>query len=313
MHVADDVVLDQFAVDGAEGDPPDRIPVRVADDHRRAARPCDRLVAREFGAQRLDERVAVGGLIRPVEVDVDYQPATGWSILRDRGDIVESRTESVEFGHRRDQMQPVALEVEVTGYETAVDVLENADVFERVNLVVATRDDLEQRAAIAVAEADLSTQQVQERFGSGDEIGDSLVEICSVRLLFEVGEVAAYSVVDVFANLADARLVEEPEAKVAGDVADDGVADLRRDDESIENLVELLRRATGSLVADEPAFEKCCNDRDLGFHALQSQEESVHRFLDGLAIFQIGDVVVAKCPFESRAERRRQTFALGVE
>ena len=61
----------------------------------------------EFGAQRLDERVAVGGLIRPVEVDVDYQPATGWSILRDRGDIVESRTESVEFGHRRDQMQPV--------------------------------------------------------------------------------------------------------------------------------------------------------------------------------------------------------------
>ena len=210
-------------------------------------------------------------------------------------------------------MQPVALEVEVTGYETAVDVLENADVFERVNLVVATRDDLEQRAAIAVAEADLSTQQVQERFGSGDEIGDSLVEICSVRLLLEVGEVAAYSVVDVFANLADARLVEEPEAKVAGDVADDGVADLRRDDESIENLVELLRRATGSLVADEPAFEKCCNDRDLGFHALQSQEESVHRFLDGLAIFQIGDVVVAKCPFESRAERRRQTFALGVE
>ncbi len=119
-------------------------------------------------------------------------------------------------------MQPVALEVEVTGYETAVDVLENADVFEGVNLVVATRDDLEQRAAIAVAEADLSTQQVQERFGSGDEIGDSLVEICSVRLLFEVGEVAAYSVVDVFANFADARLVEEPEAKVAGDVADDG-------------------------------------------------------------------------------------------
>ena len=59
MHVADDVVLDQFAVDGAEGDPTGPgSPFGLQMITVARARPCDRLVAREFGAQRLDERVA---------------------------------------------------------------------------------------------------------------------------------------------------------------------------------------------------------------------------------------------------------------
>ena len=65
--------------------------------------------------------------------------------------------------------------------------------------------------------------------GRGDEGLDALRVVGGVGVLGEVLQAAADAVVDLLAGLADLRLVEQPEAQVAGDVADDRVADLGGD------------------------------------------------------------------------------------
>ena len=173
-------------------------------------------------------------------------------------------------------MQSFARELEVAGDEVLAVAVEGLDVFEGSDLVVLAGDHFEQGAGIG----DPLCQQLDQRFRGGDERCDAGRVIGRVGVLGEVLQAATDAVVDLLACTADLRLVEQPEAQVASDVADDGVAGLGGTDEAFEDLGHGrggfgLRRAVA-----EPVAEQGCDDRNLVLHALQSEEDAVDGFFE---------------------------------
>ena len=113
--------------------------------------------------QRGGQFVAVRRRIRPGQVDVDDEDVGMGS-----GDIVdgiERCRQPRAFGRGGYQVQLFSCQFVVAGDEADRSCVEGLDVFERADLVVLTRDHLEQRAGIRNS----LCQKVDQRFWSCDE------------------------------------------------------------------------------------------------------------------------------------------------
>ncbi len=115
--------------------------------HHRHGRPAPTGRAWVLGnnvAQLGGQFVAVGGGVRPGQVYVDDEVVGVGS--GDRVDGEQRRRQPLAIGHGRHQMQLLPGQFVTAGDELATGLFEDLDVFERADLVVLARDNLEQRA-----------------------------------------------------------------------------------------------------------------------------------------------------------------------
>ena len=154
------------------------------------------------------------------------------------------------------------------GHELATRLFEGLDVFERADLVVLPRDNLEQRPGIGNA----FRQKVDQQRGRCDKRVDACRIVRRVGMVGEVLQAFAHAVVDLLAGLADLRLVEQPEPQVTRDVADNRVAHLRRDDQPRQYVADSAGRRGCDIVGGKPAPEQRGDHRDLVLHPLQREE-----------------------------------------
>ena len=117
--------------------------MQVAADHRHGhAAPISHAGVRgNHITQRGGQFVAVGGRVRPRQVDVDNQVASLGS--GDFVDGVERCRQPRAICHSRYQVQLVSGQLVTAGDELATRLFDGLDVFERTDLVVLTRDYLD--------------------------------------------------------------------------------------------------------------------------------------------------------------------------
>ena len=188
--------------------------------------------------------------------------------------------------------------------------VEGLDVLEGANLVVLAGDHLEQRTWIG----DSLCQKLDQRFRGGDQSGDTGRVVGCVGVFGEVLQAAANAVVDLLPCGTDLWFVEQSEAQVAGDVADDGVAGLGGTDEPFEYLGHGRGGIGLCRAVAEPVAEQGGDDRNLVLHALQGQEDAVDGFFEfGGAALVDGGVVVRQGAGEFAAERFREALHVCVE
>ena len=186
--------------------------------------------------------------------------------------------------------------------------VEGFDVFEGADFVVLAGDDFQECAGVG----DSCCEEVDQGFGGGDEGVDAGGVVGCVGVFGEVLQASSDSVVDLFACAADLGGVEQPEAEVACDVADDGVSGLGGDDETFEDFSD---GGVGGFVGGvvEPVVEEGGDDRYLVFDALQGEEDSVDCFFEFGTAGEVVDVVVAEGAGEFAAERFRETLDVDIE
>ncbi len=126
-------------------------------------------------------------------------------------------------------------------------------------------------------------------------------------------ELVAHAGEDALALLVDERLVEPAEADAAGEVADDGEAQLGRDDEAVERVAggRVERRRRDRL--GEPALEDRGRELHLGGRALLGEEDAEDRLLEVGRALEVGDAVVAQDAGELVAEVLREAGPVDVE
>src|SRR5262245_59053415 len=135
-------------------------------------------------------------------------------------------------------MQLLSGQFVTAGDELATRLFEDIDVFERTDFVVLTRDDLEQRTGTGNA----FDQKVDQQLRGCDQGVDTGRIVRGARIVGEVLQAYPHGVIDLFARLADLRLIEQPEPQVTRDVTDDRIAHLSGNDQPVEYLAQ----ATGS-------------------------------------------------------------------
>ena len=137
-------------------------------------------------------------------------------------------------------MELLTAQLVTTSHELPTLQLEGADVLKLAHLVVAAGEHLEHRLQSGAADPDALSQQPDEGLGARRHGLDPLRVVGGLRMLVEVMEMFADALVDQLSGRLDERLVEEPEPDAPSKVADRGVAQLGRDDQSLENLPDLV-------------------------------------------------------------------------
>ena len=119
---------------------------------------------------------------------------------------------------------------------------------------------------------------------------------------------------DPLASRLDDGLIEDPEAHAAGELADHRMAQLRRHDEAVEGLVELVAQGLGQCLGLlQPAVEERHHDRNLRWRALVGEEDPVDRLLELGRALEPVHAVMGQRAREPCDERLGQAFALDVE
>ena len=137
-----------------------------------------------------------------------------------------------------------AVERVTSGDELSVAEAQRAHVLEFADLVVAAREELQQRP-VALSPADALRQQSDERLRAGDESLDALGAVGSIGMGGEIAQLLPSGGEHPRPGLLDDRLIEGPETHAAGELADDRIPQLRRHDEPVERLVEVVAEWVG--------------------------------------------------------------------
>ena len=130
-----------------------------------------------------------GGDPAPVQVEVDDRlevGGLGGQSSDGRGGLEQLRG----LGERGDELEAPALERVASGDELPSAATQRAHVLELADLVVAAREELQQRP-VALTPADALRQQPDERLRAGDERLDALGVIGRVGMRGEVAQLLA--------------------------------------------------------------------------------------------------------------------------
>jgi hypothetical protein len=262
VHTPHEAVLDERAVDRAEGEVADGTALSGAHGDGDAADVLGEGQLLQQGGELLARGVGGVRLLRPAQVEVDDGVQPG----RARPDVVghgcverAARDELVDAADRRRQVRRAVVERVVGDGEGPAALGEGAQAVQLVLAVVALDEHLEHRLVLGQPLGRLLVQALGEEaddlLGDGRELVDARRVVGGVGLGGQGGELVADAGEDALALLVDERLVEPAEAHAAGEVADDGEAQLGRHDEAVERLTgcRVERRLRDRL--GEPALE----------------------------------------------------------
>ena len=211
-------------------------------------------------------------------------------------------------------MQPLAAQVEAAGHELPVPAQEGLHVLERAHLVVAPGEHLEQGLRARGAGDHPRPEQAYDGLGQPHHRVDVLGRLVTVGVLVEVTEVVAGVLVGLLARLPDERLLEQPVADAAAQVAQARVAQLGGDDEPVDHLADLVTLLFGHVAALlEPSLEEGPDDRDVVGSPLLGEEDPVDGLLQPCTGLEVHHAVVADGTGQPDLERVGQLLLLDVE
>ncbi len=248
--------------------------------------------ARQRGVQALGQRVAVGHRAVVLRVEVGDGDLVGADAGRPARERDRGLGELLEVHERGRQAPRRAFVLVAGGQERAV----GREALERAHAVEAARGRLEQgvpqlRRRPGHGAGDLRC----ERLRAGDQRGDALLALGTVRIVGQRRQRALGAGVDALLRRVDHRRVVVREADLAGEVGDDGVAAGRREDEPVERVAQVVPELAGQLGrAVEPAVEDRQHDRHRALGAALGEEEPVAGVFERGRAIQARDAVVAQ-------------------
>ncbi len=247
-----------------------------------------------------------------------------------RRDGVELRTDRgverpvVEVGHLADgrhQQGRTAVEHVVAHHHRpalgqqvgALVGLQHLHHAELVLAVVAPGQHLEHRLAARRALLEAAGEETDDALGDRDERVDALGAVGLVVGVGQGVELGPHRGHHAGAGLVDGGLVEPAEPGAAGQVADQRLAQLGRDDEPVEHVVRLAGPLAGRCRGAQPLLQHGGDDADVLGLLLLGEEQPVDGLLELGGAVELGDAVVRQRADQPVLERLRQLLPLDVE